>query len=70
MKMYKKNVHFYKNGGITISGGEPLIHKDFCLQLAKRCYKEKISLVFDTSGATFTKDNADFFNKIVQYKPL
>ncbi|GMO13383.1 MAG: pyruvate formate-lyase-activating protein [Mycoplasmoidaceae bacterium] len=70
IKQYKKNLVFYKNGGITISGGEPLMHKTFCLQLARKCYKEKISLAIDTSGATFVNSNLPFFKSIVKYFPL
>jgi pyruvate formate lyase activating enzyme len=54
---FENNKEFYKNGGITISGGEPLIHKAFCLELAKKCYAKKIHLAFDTSGCTFEKNN-------------
>lgn len=69
IKKYERNKEFYKNGGITISGGEPLIHKDFCLELAKQCYSKKIHLAFDTSGCNFIKSNIDYFNKLVKYKP-
>jgi pyruvate formate lyase activating enzyme len=67
---FNRQKSFYKNGGITISGGEPLIHQQFCLALAKKCYKDKIPLTIDTSGATFTKNNISFFQKIIKFKPL
>jgi pyruvate formate lyase activating enzyme len=54
---YERNKEFYKNGGITVSGGEPLIHKNFCLELAKQCHLKKIHLIFDTSSCTFIKAN-------------
>lgn len=52
---YQQNKMFYKNGGITLSGGEPLLHSDFCLALAKECFKHKIHFVIDTSGAYWKK---------------
>jgi pyruvate formate lyase activating enzyme len=67
---FNKQRSFYRNGGITISGGEPLIHQIFCLELAKRCYQNNIHLAIDTSGATFTKANVVFFNKLIKYHPL
>lgn len=42
---------FYgKKGGITLTGGEPLIHKD-AIELLKLCNSEDISCCFETSGA-------------------
>jgi pyruvate formate lyase activating enzyme len=67
---FKKNQKFYRNGGITLSGGEPLIHKNFCLSLAKLCYENKINLALDTSGTTFNIKNLKFYKEIIKYKPL
>jgi pyruvate formate lyase activating enzyme len=65
-----KNHSFYRNGGITLSGGEPLIHEKFCLELAKLCSEQKISLAFDTSGATFNKSHLTLYRKLIKYRPL
>jgi len=54
--MFIKNKDFYKNGGITISGGEPTLNYDFCLELAKLCKKNKISLCIDTNGQLGNSD--------------
>jgi pyruvate formate lyase activating enzyme len=71
IQLYLKNHKFYQNdGGITMSGGEPLIHQDFCLTLAKLCKKQKINLALDTSGATFSKSNLSFYKKLIKHKPL
>jgi pyruvate formate lyase activating enzyme len=70
LERYNRQKSFYKNGGITLSGGEPLIHQKFCLELAKKCHEKKISLAFDTAGANFTGINRAFFMKIIKYKPL
>ena len=41
---------FYKNdGGVTISGGEPLLQADFVAELAKECRKNGIGVYIDTS---------------------
>jgi pyruvate formate lyase activating enzyme len=52
---FEKTKEFYKNGGITLSGGEPLIQYDFCKELAKECKKRNINLCIDTSGYFFDK---------------
>jgi pyruvate formate lyase activating enzyme len=62
---------FYKNnGGITLSGGEPLLHLDFCLELAKKCKTNKINLAFDTSGSTFNSKNLNKFKQLIKFNPL
>lgn len=45
-----KNYIIPSGGGVTISGGEPLIHLDFLISLFKELKKEKISTAIDTSG--------------------
>ncbi|MDR1850571.1 MAG: radical SAM protein [Mycoplasmataceae bacterium] len=69
LELYEKNKKYYKNGGITISGGEPLLHKEFCLAIAKECKSKKIDLAFDTSAATFIKSNLSFYKSLIKYKP-
>lgn len=43
--------NFIKNGGVTLSGGEPLMQADFAAELLRRCRKEGIHTAVDTSGA-------------------
>lgn len=37
-------------GGITLSGGEPLVQSDFVLDIIRRAHSKKISVALDTSG--------------------
>lgn len=37
-------------GGVTFTGGDPLVQADFLLELAKKCKEEDISVTLDTSG--------------------
>lgn len=39
------------HGGITISGGEPLLQIDFLIELFKQCKKLKIHTALDTAGS-------------------
>ena len=48
-KKYKSYMKFSK-GGITISGGEPLMQYKFAKELLKKCKDEGIHTAIDTSG--------------------
>ena len=50
---YKKNEMFYKNGGLTVTGGEPLLQIDFLVELFKKAKKQGIHTCIDTSGITY-----------------
>ena len=44
---------FIKSGGVTVSGGEPLMQADFVLELFKQCHEAGIHTALDTSGYIF-----------------
>ena len=46
----KNKPYFQNNGGVTFSGGEPLLHKDFLINLCKELKKENIHIALDTAG--------------------
>ena len=52
MKEIIKDEVFYEesNGGVTFSGGEPLIHVDFLKEVLKMCKDRDIHTAVDTSG--------------------
>ena len=52
VKEVKKDKDYYdnSNGGVTISGGEPLMHKDFLLNLLKKLKENNINVCIETSG--------------------
>lgn len=41
----------YSGGGVTFSGGEPLLQEEFVLELLKTCREEGISTAVETSGS-------------------
>ncbi|MGN0497957.1 MAG: pyruvate formate-lyase-activating protein [Acutalibacteraceae bacterium] len=61
-----------KKGGITISGGEPLLQMDFLIELCKKCKEQGISTVIDTAGKPFTREEPFFskFNELLKYTDL
>lgn len=51
IKMLKRYQPYFGNtGGITCSGGEPLLQIEFLTELFKACKKENISTCLDTAG--------------------
>lgn len=61
-----------KNGGITVSGGEPLIHLPFLIELGKLAKNEDISYVIDTSAAPFSLSSTYLkeFDKLLEVSDL
>ncbi len=51
-----------KKGGITVSGGEPLLQIDFLLELFSKAKELGISTCIDTAGGPFT-DEGEWFGK-------
>jgi len=53
-KLVKKIInykpYFKDNGGVTFSGGEPLMQKEFLLKCLKLCKKNNIHTCLDTAG--------------------
>ena len=49
-KILKNKEYFANNGGVTFSGGEPLLHQDFIIEVAKILKKHKIHIALDTAG--------------------
>jgi len=47
-----KDIAFYKEsgGGVTISGGEPLLQPDFCALLSEKCTQNNLTVIIDTAG--------------------
>ena len=59
-------------GGITVSGGEPLMQMDFMIELFRKAKEKGINTTIDTSGALFTRVEPFFskFNELMKYTDL
>ncbi len=57
LNQYNNARSFYKTGGITVTGGEPLMQMDFVISLFKAAKADNIHTCLDTSGITFNPDN-------------
>lgn len=61
----KNNMSYYKNGGITFSGGEPLLQADFLIDCLKKCKELGIHTALDTAGYGIGK-----YDEILKYTDL
>jgi pyruvate formate lyase activating enzyme len=54
MAAIRKDVPFFdtSGGGVTFSGGEPLVQAEFLMEMLQACGKEDIHRALDTSGYT------------------
>ncbi|WP_313340312.1 trans-4-hydroxy-L-proline dehydratase activase [Sedimentibacter sp.] len=68
LKEVLKDRIFYEksNGGVTVSGGEPLMYVDFIEELFKKLKEENIHTAVDTSGAVNFKN----LERIAEYTDL
>ncbi len=67
---YKR--YWGKNGGVTVSGGEPLTNIPFLVELGKLLKQDGIGFVIDTSCATFSLDPSYLtkFDELLSYCDL
>lgn len=55
--------YFGLNGGLTISGGEPLVQLDFIIELSKAAVKNGVNVAVDTSGYLFDENSPEKIKK-------
>ena len=70
---YNKNREFYKRGGITVTGGEPLLQLDFVTELFRKSKEQGIHTCLDTSGIVFNKNSAEQvsrFDELIKHTDL
>ena len=71
-KAIRYRPYWKDDGGITVSGGEPLLQIDFVTELFKLCKSNGVNTCLDTAGGPFSKD-LKFFEKfkiLMQYTDL
>ena len=72
-RVLKYKGYYGDKGGITVSGGEPLVQIDFVIELFKELKKHNINTAVDTSGFMFNPDNEESVKKhleLIKYTDL
>ena len=71
LKEYRRNEVFYRSGGITATGGEPLMQMPFLTALFTEAKKEGIHTCLDTSGIMYRpknrKSTTGCFRRLISY---
>lgn len=63
MSDYDRYKEFYSGGGITVTGGEPLVQIDFLIELFELAKKKGIHTCLDTSGIMFKRNIPNILEK-------
>ena len=66
MHEIKKVRGFIKSGGVTVSGGEPLMQPEYILELFKLCKEDGLHTAIDTSGYLLN----DRIKEVLEYTDL
>ena len=61
---FERRRHFYRTGGITVTGGEALMQLDFVLDLFRLAKSKKIHTCLDTSGITYRPGESEYNRKL------
>ena len=70
LKTYLNNISFYRKGGLTASGGEPLLQLEFLTTLFKKAKENGIHTCLDTSAATYTESRREDYEELLSYTDL
>ena len=65
-----ESVREFCKGGITATGGEPLMQIDFLIDLFKEAKTKNIHTCLDTSGILFNKNDTKKFDELIKYTDL
>lgn len=65
LSRFERNRSFYRTGGITATGGEPMVQMDFLIELFTKAKEKGIHTCLDTSGILFPADpDSEVYTKI------
>ncbi|MDO4356651.1 MAG: pyruvate formate-lyase-activating protein [Clostridia bacterium] len=64
LALYEKNRPFYANGGITVTGGEPMLQMEFVTELFTACKARGIHTCLDTSAGCYRPEDPDYVERV------
>ena len=71
-KVYRFKDYWRNNGGITVSGGEPLLQMDFLIEFFTLAKEKNVHTAIDTAGQPFKDDERwlEKFSKLMELTDL
>lgn len=70
LSKFYSNLAFYKNGGVTVTGGEPMMQIDFLIELFTKLHEEGVHTCLDTSGIMFQPNNKEKIDRLLEVTDL
>lgn len=70
LAQYHRNSAFYQKGGITATGGEPMLQMPFLTALFQAAHAENIHTCLDTSGICFDPEHPEKFDALMAVTDL
>ena len=67
---YERNRAFYRHGGLTATGGEPLMQLPFLTELFQKAKEREIHTCLDTSGITYRQERRAAFEALFDVTDL
>ena len=67
---YESNKVYYRKGGLTASGGEPLLQLPFLTELFRQAKERGISTCLDTSAAVYHESRRAEYQTLLSYTDL
>lgn len=64
LSQYEASRSFYKGGGLTVTGGEPMNQLAFVTELFEEARRREIHTCLDTSGVTFSGTDCVYLKKL------
>jgi pyruvate formate lyase activating enzyme len=70
LEQYDNQKEFYKTGGITATGGEPMVQLEFLTELFTKAKAKGIHTCLDSSGIMFNPENTDKYLDLIKVTDL
>lgn len=67
---YEKYKHFYRHGGITASGGDPILQLEFLTDLFIEAKNRNIHTCLDTAASCYAKKDDELYKELLKYTDL
>ncbi|MFI3207902.1 MAG: pyruvate formate-lyase-activating protein [Eubacteriales bacterium] len=67
---FYSNQAFYRTGGVTVTGGEPMLQMEFLIDLFRNLKEHGVHTCLDTSGIVYQDRNRKFMDQLEELLPL